>query len=148
MIEHQFKIYLQKGGYIFFDLNGSKVPYRISGTEDAAHYVMSLDDVENKKDSDNLAGLEIWIPLEMVKPRHQRSPKNIPGKWHEYHIQDDQTNSKYKILRVEEFPQQMMAVIELKSKEILIPLNDSLISSIDKENKIIHMNLPDGILDL
>jgi len=148
MVEDQYKGYLQKGAYVFFDLNGSKVPYQIMDIEDGNHFVISLEDVTNKKDSDYLSGLELWIPLDSVKPGHQRSPKNIPGKWHEYHIRDDHTKAIYEIRRVEEFPQQMMAVIQLKGKEILIPLSDHLISSIDKENKIIHMDLPEGLLEL
>ncbi len=148
MVEDQYKGYLLKGAYVFFDLNSAKVPFQIMDIEDGNHFVISLEDVTNKKDSDYLSGLELWIPLNSVKPRHQHSPKNIPGKWHEYHIQDQQTKSIYKILRVEEFPQQMMAVIQLAEKEILIPLSDHLISSIEKENKIIHMDLPEGLLEL
>jgi len=148
MVEDQFKNYLQKGTYVFFDLNGSKVPYQVLNIEEGTHFVITLEDVANKKDSDYLTGLDLWIPLDTVKPRHQKSPKNIPGKWHEYQIKDDNTKGQYEIQRVEEYPQQMMAVIKWKEKEILIPLSDHLISSIDKESKIIHMNLPEGLFDL
>ena len=148
MVEDQFKVYLQKGTFIFFELDGSKVPYPIIDTEDGSHYVVSLGDVKNKKDSDALSGLEIWIPLETVKPKHQRSPKNIPGKWHEYRIMDQKNHILYEVLRVEEFPQQLMAIINIENKEILIPLSDQLITSIDKENKIIYMEIPEGLLDL
>jgi len=148
MIEDQYKGYLQKGNYVFFDVNGSKVPFRITTVEDGNHFVIYLEDVANKKKSDPLSGLELWIPFEGVKPRHQKSPKNIPGKWHEYQIHDNQKESFYKIERVEEFPQQMMAVIEVNEKEVLIPLSDHLITSIDKEKKIIHMELPEGLMEL
>ncbi len=148
MVEDQFKGYLRKGSYIFFDLNGSKVPFQVLDTDDGSHYVITLEDVDNKKHSDVLSGLEIWIPLETVKSRHQRSPKNIPGKWDEYRIIDQQSNTMFDIIRVEEYPQQLMAIIEIENKEILIPLSDQLISSIDKENKIIHMEIPEGLLEL
>ena len=148
MVENQFKNYLVVGTYIFFDVNGSKVPFQIMDVEEGSHFVISLEDVVNKNDSDYLSGLDLWIPIDVVKPKHLRSPKNIPGKWHEYQIHDHQTDSIYKIDRVEEYPQQMMAVIQLKEKEILIPLSDQLISSIDKETKMIHMDLPEGLLEL
>jgi ribosomal 30S subunit maturation factor RimM len=41
-----------------------------------------------------------------------------------------------------------MAVIELNAHELLIPLHEQLISSIDKDQKIIHMEIPEGLLDL
>jgi 16S rRNA processing protein RimM len=148
MIEDQFKGYLTNGTFIFFELDGSKVPYQLVETDDSNHFVILLEGVNNKKKSDRLSGLEIWIPIDTVKSRHLRSPKNIPGKWHEYRIIDDGSDLTFDILRVEEFPQQLMAIITIENKEILIPLSDQLISSIDKENKIIHMRIPDGLLDL
>lgn len=148
MIEDQFKGYLTKGTFIFFELNGSKVPYQVIETDDSNHFVILLEGVNNKKDSDLLSGYNIWIPIESVKSRHLRSPKNIPGKWHEYRIIDEGTKLSFDILRVEEYPQQLMAIINIENKEILIPLSDQLISSIDKENKIINMIIPNGLLDL
>ena len=148
MVEDQYKRYIQKGTFVFFDLNGSKVPFQIIATVNANHFVISLNDITNKKDSDYLSGLELWIPLDSVKPIHQRSPKNIPGKWHEYRIIDEMSKLIYDVLRVEEYPQQLMAIINIENKDILVPLNDQLILSIDKENKIIRMNLPEGLLEL
>jgi 16S rRNA processing protein RimM len=147
-IENKYKSYLKKGSFIFFELNGSKVPYEISGISDENHVVLTLNEIQNKKDSDKLSGLDLWIPIDDVKPLHRRSPKNIEGKWDKFSIRDDQTGKVYQILRVEEFPQQLMAVIQLNEKEMLIPLNDQLISSIDQEQKIIHMLLPGGLLEL
>ena len=148
MIEDQFKTYIKTGSFIFFSLNGSKVPFLITAIEDGAHFVISLKDVSNKKASDLLSGLDIWIPLESVKPRHQRSPRNLKDKWDEYRIEDEITHAMYEVIRVEEFPQQLMAVISIDDKEILIPLSDQLISRIDKESKMITMQIPDGLLEL
>lgn len=148
MIEDQYKAYLRKDAFVFFDLNGSKVPFRISETEEGAHFVLALEDISDKKDSDFLSGRELWVPLESVKSRHQRSPRNIKNKWSEYRIEDELTKTIYTILRVEEFPQQLMAVIMINEKESLIPLSDQLITNIDKENKLIKMNIPEGLLDL
>ncbi len=148
LVDQQLKTYIRKSTYLFFDLDGSKVPYQITDVDDGNHFVITLQDVLNKKDSDVLGNIEFYIPLESVKARHQHSPKNIRGKWDEYSILDTQHNGFYEIIRVEEFPQQLMAIINIHSKEILIPLSDQLISSIDKENKIIKMDIPEGLLDL
>jgi 16S rRNA processing protein RimM len=148
MVEDQFKAYLKKDSFIFFDLSGSKVPYLVTSIDDGVHFVITLEDVPNKRESDLLSGLDVWIPLENVKPRHQRSPRNIRNKWDEYKIEDQRTNTVYEIVRVEEFPQQLMAIVIVNDKEIMIPLNDQLISSIDQESKMIRMEIPEGLLDL
>ena len=41
-----------------------------------------------------------------------------------------------------------MAVIEVNERELLIPLHEQLILNIDREEKIISMEIPDGLLDL
>ena len=148
MIEDQFKGYIREGSFLFFEHDGNKVPYKVINKEDGAHFVVSLDDIPNKKESDKLSGLALWIPLETVKPRHQRSPRNIKDKWNEYRIVNEESSAVYDIIRVEEFPQQLMAVIKIENKEILIPLSDQLISSIDKDNKMIRMIIPEGLMDL
>src|SRR5688500_1448334 len=95
MIEDQFKGYLKEGSFIFFDLNGSKVPFRIADIDENVHFVISLEDIKSKKESDLLSGQEIFIPLDTVKSRHQRSPRNIKDKWDEYKIMDEETKTMY-----------------------------------------------------
>lgn len=148
LIEDRFKNYISEGTYLFFDLNGAKVPFMVTNVEEAAHFVISLEDVINKKASDLLAGRELWIPLSTIKKRHQLSPKNINDKWSEYSLHDSGTGVEYPILRTEEYPQQLMAVIEIEQREILVPLSDQLITEISKEKKRIFIDIPEGLLDL
>ena len=148
LVEDKLKGYFIPGEYIFFDLDGSKVPYQIAAAEEDAHFVIALEEVHSKEASDTLAGKEIWIPLEKVKPNHQRAPRNIKDPWFEYSIKDEDSAAMHSILRTEEFPQQLMAVIEWKGKEIYVPLHEQLISNIDRKEKIIYMKIPEGLLEL
>ena len=148
LIEDRFKTYVTEGTYIFFDLDGSKVPYMVTNVEEEAHFVISIEDVINKRESDLLAGQEIWVPLATVKSRHQLSPKNIKDKWSEYLLHDNGSGTAYPILRTEEYPQQLMAVIQIANREVLVPLSDQLITEISKEEKTIFMDIPEGLLEL
>jgi 16S rRNA processing protein RimM len=42
----------------------------------------------------------------------------------------------------------LMAVIEINEQELLVPLHEQLILNIDREEKIIRMEIPEGLLDL
>jgi 16S rRNA processing protein RimM len=148
MVEDKYKSYLQPLAFVFIDINGSKVPYKIAETEDGAHFVVLFEDIRGKNESDDLAGKEIWIPVDQVKERHLRSPRSLKEKWEDYRIHDETTGNDFTILRTEEYPQQLMAVIDIEGRDVLIPLNDQLITDIDKENKIISMKIPEGLLDL
>jgi 16S rRNA processing protein RimM len=52
------------------------------------------------------------------------------------------------ILEVNEFPQQFIATVSYQSKEIMFPLNDNFIIEIDKEAKVLRVDLPEGLLDI
>ena len=148
MIEDKFTSYVQRGSFVFFDIDGSRVPFQVSSVEEGQHFVISLEDVDGRQESDKLAGKEFWVPLDQVKPRHQKSPRNIKAKWEDYTIHDEASGASYPILRTEEYPQQLMAVIEINGREILIPLHDQLIVDIDKDQKVIRMEIPEGLLEL
>ena len=65
-----------------------------------------------------------------------------------YIIEDKTHGSLGKIEEIIEYPQQEMAAISIKEKEVLIPLNEQLIINIDDGTKTISMDLPDGLLNL
>ncbi len=148
MIEERLTSYVQRGSFVFLDIDGSRVPFQVAGVEEGQHFVISLEDVDGRQESDKLTGKEIWVPMEQVKPRHQKSPRNIKAKWEDYTIYDEKTGSSFPIIRTEEFPQQLMAIVEVNGKEILIPLHEQLIVDIDKEQKVIRMEIPEGLLEL
>jgi 16S rRNA processing protein RimM len=52
------------------------------------------------------------------------------------------------IEEVLEFPQQEMAVVTYQEREVLIPLHEAFIKNINAEEKIIVMELPEGLLEL
>lgn len=148
MIEERLMSYIKPGSFIFFDIDGSRVPFKVKDVEEGQHFVISLEDVDGRQESDKLTGKEIWVPLEQIKPRHQKSPRNIKAKWEDYTIHDEKTGVSFPIIRTEEFPQQLMAIVEANGKEMMIPLHDQLIVDIDKDQKVIRMEIPEGLMEL
>ena len=47
---------------------------------------------------------------------------------------------------IEEMPQQTMASMVYQNKEVLFPINDQFVKSIDQAAKKILVELPDGLL--
>jgi 16S rRNA processing protein RimM len=148
LVEDKFKSYLKPGFFLFFDIEGSKVPYRIEAVDDDAHFTITLHDLAGREQADTFGGKECWVPVEHIKKHHLKSPAHLPDKWSEYHIHDEISDQQFAILRTEELPQQLMAIIAVQGVERYIPLHEELISSIDKEAKIIHMRFPEGLLEI
>ena len=148
LVERKFKVYLKPGAFIFFDHDGSKVPYKVLSVEEDAHVVISLENTSSKQLSDRLTNQDFWIPTSEIKPQHLNAPRQVQADWADYFILDQSTKQMHPIVRTEEFPQQLMAVIQLDGKEVYIPLHEDLISSIDRKERIIYMDIPEGLLEL
>ena len=46
-----------------------------------------------------------------------------------------------------ELPQPVFEVL-IKSNKVMIPIHEDLIDKIDKKNKIIHIDIPDGLIEI
>jgi len=46
-----------------------------------------------------------------------------------------------------EMPQQEMAFLKYKGRDVLVPLNEQFIQSVDEGNRRVMVDLPDGLLD-
>ncbi len=64
-----------------------------------------------------------------------------------YHIIHDNTDLG-EILEVIEQPHQVLCRILLEGKEALIPVHQETLQKIDKKNKQVLLDLPDGLLDI
>ena len=63
-----------------------------------------------------------------------------------YFVEDTQLGELAIINSIEEMPQQTMASMVYQNKEVLFPINDQFVKSIDQEAKKILVELPDGLL--
>ena len=87
---------------------------------------------------------ELWVPEEEFKKfAAKTSPVNLLG----YSIINEKQNLGV-ILEVIEQPHQLLCRLEIKNKEVLIPLNESSLIKIDHKKKEVLVQLPDGLLDI
>jgi 16S rRNA processing protein RimM len=52
------------------------------------------------------------------------------------------------ILEVIEQPHQLLCRLEMEGKEVLIPLHEEFLQKIDHRNRKVHVNLPEGLVEL
>jgi 16S rRNA processing protein RimM len=69
-------------------------------------------------------------------------------KWIGYTLIDEEIGLVGKIEQILSLPGHFTALIMHDEKEVLIPLHESLIVSINKEKKELVFNLPTGLLNL
>jgi len=135
---------------IFLEIRGQHLPYFVEDVRAGNAVLLKLEDVNTRDDAQMLHHKDIYLRSEDILPNEARTIIIEPGyeRYAGYAIEDATHGFIGKIDEVIEMPQQMMAVVVYRGREILIPLNEQFIVSADEAQSTLHMDLPDGLLDL
>ena len=133
---------------VFIALGNNLVPFFIE--ECSLHKSdlirLKLEDVTSEADADLLIKSELYLPLEFL-------PKLTGNKFYFHEIigfvMEDINQGKLGIIKgINDSTAQALFEIDKDGKEILIPVNDDLIIKVDRGNKKIIVDTPEGLVDL
>ena len=107
---------------------------------------MKFEDVTSEDDADSLVKCDVYLPLSAL-------PKLEDDKFyfHEvigFKVTDINYGNVGIIKSINDTTAQALFEIDKDGIEILIPMNDAFINKVDKKNKTIELNTPDGLIDL
>lgn len=137
---------------IFLDERGAHMPYFIESIRGQAPLIFKFEEVDTKELAGALSNKVIYLRRSDV----QLSEEEIAGGGLEYgflngyslHLEAG-AEAVGKIEAIDEYPQQEMATVALvNGEEALIPLLPHWIAAIDKTEKQVIMDLPEGLLEL
>jgi 16S rRNA processing protein RimM len=139
---------LKKTEPVFLDLDGILVPFFLKEFEFTSDYtcLLLLEDVETEFLANELLGVNIYLHVSQ-KPESNSIQEDLSlliG----FKLFDDQKGYIGEIYEVIEIPQNHLFLVKEKNDEYLIPVNRDFIIRIDTPKKEIHMELPDGLLDI
>jgi 16S rRNA processing protein RimM len=122
------------------------LPYFIteakSKTNDEVY--LKLEGIESKEAAQKLLQKQAWLTEEEF---HKHTAKSAPISYLGFHIIDN-GNDLGEILEIIEQPHQLLCRIDWKGKEALIPLNEQFLVKVDKRKKQLHVELPEGLMDI
>ena len=105
---------------------------------------LKLDGVNTREAAAKLIQKEVWIQqAEFKKQAAKSAPASLLG----YTI----INNKEilgEILEVIEQPHQLLCRLEIKGKEVLIPLHENSLQKVDHKKREVIVELPEGLLDI
>lgn len=133
--------------FVFLEIDGYKVPFPIESTEDKKDIVLKLGFIDSLEALRPFFKFWIYILEKDVQynTRHfiqEEKKEELQG----FRIIDRTKGELGVILRIEEFPQQLMAFILHQKEEKMIPLHQDLIIELDTDNKKVIMDLPEGLV--
>lgn len=138
---------------VFLEVGGHKTPYFVHSTRSAQELFLCLEDVEDRETASGLANKEIFlrdqdlsapVPLPVDGSPAAASYQILEG----FTIEDLHVGRVGVIEEVVDLPQQWIAILHYRGREVMVPLHPDLILSIDAGQRLIRMDLPEGLLEL
>ena len=133
---------------LFLDLNNSLIPYFIEKAQLHKSDVLRIkfEDVSTEGAAEELLKKEVYLPIDLL-------PK-LEGNRFYYHevigfeVIDENFGPVGVISGINDTTAQALFEIDREGKEVLIPLNDDIIRSVDRNKKTVTVHTPPGLIDL
>jgi len=133
---------------VFLDRKGRLVPFFLSYCKltTKGHLHIHFEGIDTEEQALKLCSSGLYLPLSFL-------PDLTGNKFYYHEVEDfkvvDKNYGEVGILKeiVNQKAQPLFA-IENGVKEVLIPVDDSLIEKVDRENKTLFLNCPEGLIEI
>ena len=133
---------------VFVETQGALIPFFIDAISlhKTALLRIKFEDVDSEQDAEDLLGSKLYLPLDLLP--------QLEGDKFYYHeiigfeIVDVNFGSVGKVTNVNDTTAQALFEVDRAGTEILIPITDDIIKKVDRTAGQIHIEAPDGLIDL
>ncbi len=122
------------------------IPWFVEATKikSADEIYIKLEGVNSREAAARLSQKKIWLTeIDFKKFTAKSSPASLLG----YTVFNN-NESLGEILELIEQPHQLLCRLEVKGKEVLIPLHEGSLKKVDHKKKQVLVELPDGLLEI
>ena len=108
--------------------------------------IVKLEEVDTIEQAEALPKARLFLPLSSLPP--------LKGDQFYYHeiigfaVEDGQQGRLGTVHDVYESSGQDMIVMHYREKEVFIPINDDIVRRVDRDQSVVHVQLPEGLLDV
>ncbi len=134
--------------FIYFELEGGLVPFKIDSirSKNSTDILVAFYDTENENTINRLIPSQVYV--ESSDLQVDTSSSDDLSSFIGWKATDVKRGELGVITDIIEIPNNPLFVIDKKGTELLIPANDDLVSDIDRENRVVALTLPEGLLDM
>ena len=131
---------------VFLDQSGKLVPFFISKSLFQGEKIRILfEDVDDEISAKKLVGAKAFLPADLL-------PELGDEDYYFHEVVGYKVVNEGKelgeIFEIYDHPSNPLFGFKLNSQEVLVPFQDEFVRSVDKSSREIHVNLPDGYLDI
>jgi 16S rRNA processing protein RimM len=135
--DHVLLVEMQKGSYI---------PYFVSGVKAVNHeeYVITVEDIDKVEAAKKLVTKHVYVDESLLSGFAKQSPLL----WIGFSLIDKEKGKIGEIEDVVQTGSQWLARLTYQNKEVLVPLIEQTIDTVDIKAKTIEVTLPEGLLEV
>jgi 16S rRNA processing protein RimM len=148
-VEEGFEDSICDSEYILLEVEGGLVPFFATG--EGVHFrtptifSVTFDDVDSAEKVIPLCGCKIYLNEGISQEEVTRDEFNeLIG----FTVFDTEKGELGKIIRTDDYSGNIVLTVQYRDVEILIPLSDELVSELNHEKREIHINCPEGLIEL
>lgn len=132
----------------FVDIDGGLVPFFIDNgglyQKGNASYRIKLEDVDTEQASLRFIGCSVYLPKEMLSDEEQEEVLGIEG----FRIDVKGKGIIGEVERMDDYAGNVVMTVIIDGEDVLIPLAEGYLLNADYDNRIIYLDLPEGLIDL
>ena len=136
---------LQQSDVWFIQRGTDVIPYFVESIENDPHFLIKFEDIDSPEAAKNITGCTILLresDITIETTGFENDLDKIIG----FTVVDKEIELGL-IVRIEEFPQQLMAFVIMEESEIMMPLTPEFIEDILTDTKRIIVSLPEGFVE-
>ena len=133
---------------VFITFDGLPVPFFIDSfsTKGTNRALVRLTGVKNLKDAEEIVGKDIYAKAEAIIHEEEGEDGLTVDDLIGWTLLDSDNDVVGEITDYEDVPGNTCLYVETKSGQVMIPLHEDLILSVDEESKAIAVDVPDGLI--
>ncbi len=133
---------------VFVAIDQNRIPYSVKSVElkPGNRAIFKFEDVDSSEDALPFSGHELYLPMALLPQLKGKSfyHHEITG----FTVFDNTHGNIGTVISVLEFPRQSLIQVKHGEKEILIPMVEDVIRKIDRKNKMITIQAPEGLIEI
>ena len=136
---------LKKSQVWFVQKGNEHIPYFVERVEEEPHFLVKFEDIDSPEDAKTITGCSLWLRDKDITIQIKEVDNDL-DKLTGFHVFNEDIEIG-KIVKIEEFPQQLMAFIEKDETQFMMPLTPEFILDIDPSSKQMIGDLPEGFVE-
>ncbi|MBX7206098.1 MAG: ribosome maturation factor RimM [Bacteroidia bacterium] len=132
-------------GAVMLEIKGKPVPHFLDTFNDSGtDIIIKLQDINHVDRAQGLVGLHILADDKLLTESDENQLKQLK----EFLLIDKNLGEIGRVTDVTEMPAHPLLTVNFNGEEVLVPLVDDFVIEIKKRKKEIHVELPEGLLNL